>query len=715
MDHFNRGPPMDPMMLNSGMANPMSAPQQYMPLSTKDDLLTTEGGEVDYDPDDFVENTLYRGRKRTDRRISLLFTSCLTLFIAIIAKLLVTNASYIGSLGRPRNYQGLACGYDSSVASLPFLFVPLDPADGKALRLLPSRALCVSRCPDQTDVGAKAFLDIPEVSLMQDKGKAAMMSLLHSVRSPVYASKPFAGVFCLPEHKVLMTQVHDVFDSHLALFGTRLLAGGLWISAPLAVGALLLSVGVVWLTTLMLKGSGNVLMVFWLVAGALSSFIYGVQLLVMAITGFSQYDADAPWTYLVMPQQRNCVLVGFTLILASFLIVGWTLSNWKLLGQSLQLLETARSLMKTMPAATGLNLLLQIIAAFTAFLTVFGFLMIQGKLTYNDAPTTMSLNPNGGLALMPLERKSISGWSGLWSSTLLVVACVWVLESLFTLTKYATLYTGIVWYFSPIDHLGHRRTSANLPLFGMMLGLHSHLGSVALFSWFAWVSRPMRVLFLSSAPRMQNNSLDSQLTEEERDPAVRGETLAHRFSDIIHNGVICETVANSRGIWPAFRTTRRRVNRSLAAQGSLQHLAASALSLPSLILWSIMSGVMMTTFAIASSVLVDLTSASHQAPSALFFSTPFISAAIISLIVGYVASIPLTSMTALMDSLLYCVVLEKGKAEPGDSLSLRPTNNINPYSDGAELGKQQCPDILQDRLESMAQQDNLRLTTASDE
>eukprot|EP01054_Gregarina_sp_Poly1_P010078 Gregarina_sp_Poly_1__10077@NODE_680_length_6809_cov_177_847375_g513_i0_p1_GENE_NODE_680_length_6809_cov_177_847375_g513_i0NODE_680_length_6809_cov_177_847375_g513_i0_p1_ORF_typecomplete_len556_score72_78Choline_transpo/PF04515_12/2_5e03Choline_transpo/PF04515_12/1_5e03Choline_transpo/PF04515_12/7_4e09_NODE_680_length_6809_cov_177_847375_g513_i036695336 len=511
----------------------------------------TTSEEPGYDPDDYVEDSLYRGRRKTDTRVSLLFTSCLTLFIALMAKLLWTHASDVGSLGHARNYQGLACGYDAPVAALPLLFVPIDPADGKALRLLANRAMCVSRCPDQTDVGAKAYLDVPEVALMQDKSKSTMMSLLHSVRSPVYASRPFAGAICFPEHKGLAEQVQEVFESHLYLSGLRLVAGGLWMAAPLLVGSLLLCIGVTWLTLLLMKGNGNILLVFWLAAAALASFLHGSHLLVTATAGFSQLENQIPWLYLVAPQQRNCILVGIGLVLISLTIVGWTLSNWRLLSESLKLLETVRLLIPAIPAATGLNLLFQLTAAFTAFLGLFGFLMIQSKLDLADTPAAMSLNPNGGLRISPLERPSHSTWNTLWSTLVLLVACVWILEALSTLTKYAALYTGVVWYFSPIDHLGQRRTSANLPLFGLMLGLDSHLGSVALFSWFAWLSRPLRVLFLSSAPRISETE-NPHLAEEEREPAVRGEGLAQRFSDIVHNGVICETVSSSRGIWPSF-------------------------------------------------------------------------------------------------------------------------------------------------------------------
>eukprot|EP01054_Gregarina_sp_Poly1_P010080 Gregarina_sp_Poly_1__10079@NODE_680_length_6809_cov_177_847375_g513_i0_p8_GENE_NODE_680_length_6809_cov_177_847375_g513_i0NODE_680_length_6809_cov_177_847375_g513_i0_p8_ORF_typecomplete_len119_score19_18_NODE_680_length_6809_cov_177_847375_g513_i031943550 len=118
----------------------------------------------------------------------------------------------------------------------------------------------------------------------------------------------------------------------------------------------------------------------------------------------------------------------------------------------------------------------------------------------------------------------------------------------------------------------------------------------------------------------------------------------------------------------------------------------------------------MTTFAITSSVLMDLTSVQHQAPSALYFSTPFMSAAIIAVIVAYVASIPLTALAALIDSLLYCVILERDKKETGDLLSIRPG-----FAGDNRAGSMQCPEVLQDRLESMAQQDDFRMSTTSDD
>eukprot|EP01053_Blabericola_migrator_P003407 Blabericola_migrator_1__3406@NODE_1_length_33786_cov_123_788665_g0_i0_p4_GENE_NODE_1_length_33786_cov_123_788665_g0_i0NODE_1_length_33786_cov_123_788665_g0_i0_p4_ORF_typecomplete_len694_score79_76_NODE_1_length_33786_cov_123_788665_g0_i0932711408 len=684
--------------------------QQYARVPTKENPIIPpphpddddDGTSVYNNAEDFVEATIRRGRVKTDTRMSIMFTCCLMLFISMLAKQAVNHSTTVGSLGRAKNFSGLSCGFDEPVASLPFLYVPIDPADGKALKLMKHRSLCVARCPDETDVGAKAYLDVPDAAFVQDKSKSTILSLVHSVKSPVYVTKPFAGTLCYPDHPALLAQAEEVFEAQLALSGLRLVAGGLWMAAPLAVGAVLLATGVTWLTSLMLKGSGNVLVACWLALGALAAGLHGVKLLLAAASGF---DHTAPWSYLLMGQQRNLVLVGCIMIIVSFTLVGWMLSNWRLLGQSLQLAEAVRQIMPAIPTASGLYLFLQLTASFTAFLSVFGFLMIQSTLNPTQLPTQLSLNPNGGVEVLPIEKDMTASWSSVGSTMMVWGTSVWMLEVLLTLCKYAVVFTGGVWYFSPIDSHNHRHSSANLPLFGLVLGLNQHLGSVALYSGFRWLSRPFRVLFLGQS--LDKKEEDLRLPEEEREPSVKGEGLAQRFCEIIHSGVIYETVSSSRDVWAAFRVSQRRMTRALRMTNSMQHMAAATIGLPSLITWSVAGGVMIVTFTISNSILMELTSPSHPLPSALFFSTPIFSSLLIALIAGYVSSIPLVGYSALMDSLLYCVVEERCPHEQGD-MSLLVTGPSN--------GKTQCPESLVDFFDALiANRENSRMSTTVSE
>eukprot|EP01056_Protomagalhaensia_sp_Gyna25_P000315 Protomagalhaensia_sp_Gyna_25__314@NODE_1148_length_2135_cov_35_900763_g912_i0_p1_GENE_NODE_1148_length_2135_cov_35_900763_g912_i0NODE_1148_length_2135_cov_35_900763_g912_i0_p1_ORF_typecomplete_len662_score90_56DAD/PF02109_16/1_6e03DAD/PF02109_16/0_09_NODE_1148_length_2135_cov_35_900763_g912_i0301988 len=642
----------------------------YLPIPTNEPPLE--------DVEDFVEASLYRHRFKTDRRLTLLFVAALVAFLWLVGGQILTRSARLGSLGHARNFKGLACGFDDPVSNLPSLYLPLDPSDGQALRLMDRRGLCVARCPDEKDVAAHAFLEVPEASLIQSKG--SFLWVLHATRSPVYATLPSGGPLCQPLHPTLAPQANVAFATQVARL--QVLAGGLWQALPLAAAALTLAVAAGWLTALLRREKGNVLVAVWLLVSTVTAGTHGCRLLLVA-TESSQW------------------LVGFSLIVVSLIAAGWTVANWPSLSQAVRLAESVRPVLPLIPAASGLYLFLQVAAVLISALGLFGFLLLQAAPPIQPTSAHINLNPNGGAEILPLERAYTTSLTSTIASLYLLVTTIWLLESIITLTKYAAVYTGAMWYFTPLDGLGQRHTSVNLPLFGFLLGLDSHLGSVSGFSVWAWISRPLRFLFLTSAPRMQEE--DPRLPDEEREPAVRGEGITQRFCDLIHNGVVQETVASSRSVWESFRVSRRRVTRSIRSPGSLHAAAASTLGLPSLITWSIVGGIIVVTFVVCHSVLIELTRATQQ-PFTALTGAPVFTAFVIAALVGYVVCVPFVGAGALLDSLLYCVIQSQGPKEDDD---LEFMDSVL---------KAECPKPLEDFLDLIiGERENAHTSTTASE
>lgn len=372
-------------------------------------MLRDEFG-VDYDDVDMDDVQLNRSIK--DRRWSYGFI--LLTFGLIIGVLKNVGRSSPWSLARGRNYQGSVCGVDKNVRDLPYVYYPLDPEKQSAILKL-NRGMCVSYCPSEKDVMKKAFITIPEIALLQDKKKETFTTILHSLRSPLYATKLIGKALCIPKEGVgIQFDLQDLFDS-AGLTTTRLVASDMYNSVPLLIGLIL--------TSLILS---NVIMVL-------------------------------EWNYYILLLCSSSVLLGLSSFkggfdMASIFVLGvslyipvFAMTNWTRINDSYKV--ASASLSSELPSFLKANLIVQIVMSFFAICGILFYLFLTSQTVLESTNFEASINPNGGIQIVPLQRKpSHVSWLYL-SVTLSSISCILILESMRTLIKYCATFTTILWYF----------------------------------------------------------------------------------------------------------------------------------------------------------------------------------------------------------------------------------------------------------------------------
>lgn len=336
-----------------------------------------------------------------DRWWALLFGVCI--FLSGLMTLRCVASGEVGSLSHPMNYQGLACGRDRAVAHLPNVYYPLSPRDGRQLKIWAERATCVARCPTETDVASKGYLAVSDSSVVQDKNKNAFMSVLHTVRTPLYATHPpNKDHLCLPQHPKLANQVHALYHRDNRS-GLRSLAADVLSQMPLAIGLSLLAI---------------------LASQVLSYCVYGLPLLTsnIAICGsilqlacLSLYLLASPSPSPSPPSQLSPApnpfastspLASLLIGAASLALCAWFYTNRNFFSASTNDLLVRTSVLSSQaPSTKGTIAILQMCALIVGLGYMLATLILQSKTNRKAVPFQAKLDPNGGLQVMSLDTK----------------------------------------------------------------------------------------------------------------------------------------------------------------------------------------------------------------------------------------------------------------------------------------------------------------------
>lgn len=606
-------------------------------------------------------------RKPFDKAWTLFFGAAMLILGSILIKSTANGSS--AYLSHPINYQGLACGYSKPVKHLPVLYYPINPkgATSKQVNIMENRAVCLRRCPTQTDVDQKGFIPVSDNSVVQDKSKAVFISVLHTVRSPVYAAITQASHYCVPVNPELKTTVLNAISKRLTSNQLRQVATGLLNILPTAMGLTFMSIIASHILSSSLAKAQGVSAICLSIA-IVCNLGYGVKLL------FTRSN----------PTGESIFVPGMTSIAVGIALIMWVAVNFDPFASACKVAQATYKCLDEMPKMQGLVLVLQLSAAVVGFISMIAFILLQSCLELDFTPLTTSLDPNGGVQFLPLERTLSNSYTLGIQSILIFLAVLWFFECLICLMKYMVAYTGILYYFTPEGEFQIRHLSSTIPMMAMKQALLYTSGSLAYLACIRWISRGVRLIFMTSAATRFDDSLTSDdLSPAERHSKVRGKSTAHDVCDRVHNGIFTELAIASRSGVIAAKISESRLKKN--GNGSI----AGLVGLTSLITWSTV--ICIGTVVYVSSSLIIL---AQNASESQFVTnqSPFLTAAIITMLSCYVASINLIGLDIMADSLLYCTMVE------GDVWRL--TSGTLLGHDGGEIPRS-CPTPISELLETV--------------
>ncbi|EZG78263.1 putative transmembrane protein [Gregarina niphandrodes] len=341
-----------------------------------------------------------RVKSRCDQLSVILMIGCVVgLFYMLVSS---SFEGRIAALSHPLNYHGYACGWDGPVSHLPYVYYPLDPKDGSRLQLLTERPMCVERCPGEEDVAKKAYISISDARAVNVGKSLALVSLLHSVRSPLYATEANSGGYCVPKAGVLRSQLQARVTRATWL---RSVASTIVHTAPVCAAAA--------------------------VVGCVLSYILGVGLVSNPrLFGSNSYLLAAG----LLGTHGLRVLLTYprTQMLPALLCLGATaglLSTHQVarlrIGRAERLLEGLADMLETRRKEAEMYVTAaQLLLLGVAYSVITAFCFSQTALDTSQAPMIdFTLDPNGGLRIQPLETVARFADRRAFFKLLLLAAC----------------------------------------------------------------------------------------------------------------------------------------------------------------------------------------------------------------------------------------------------------------------------------------------------